>query len=169
MRTVYDSWWFLPLNVGHMSKKHFYISSSLVNVWKLTLHIHSHLLCVFSSCSYTFFWTFRCDLQSYIPLHLACVGGHTAVAGLLLSRSAEQLQCKDRKGRTSLHISAMNGHLAMVSQLLGQGADISATDKVCSLLLVIFQLVINDYCYHYCWEKQTNRRIWSACVVSRNI
>ncbi|XP_043191074.1 uncharacterized protein LOC122364585 [Amphibalanus amphitrite] len=69
------------------------------------------------------------NLNAYIPLHLACVGGHTAVAGLLLSRSTDQLHCKDRRGRTGLHIASMNGHLAMVSQLLGQGADINAADR----------------------------------------
>lgn len=29
--------------------------------------------------------------QSYIPLHLACIGGHTSVVGLLLSKSAKQV------------------------------------------------------------------------------
>lgn len=30
--------------------------------------------------------------QSYIPLHLACIGGHTSVVGLLLSKSAKQVR-----------------------------------------------------------------------------
>lgn len=43
---------------------------------------------------------------------------------------------KDKRGRTALHLAAANGHLDMVALLLGQGADINACDKVCSLIII---------------------------------
>ncbi|XP_011693090.1 PREDICTED: short transient receptor potential channel 2-like [Wasmannia auropunctata] len=63
------------------------------------------------------------------PLHLACLGGHITVVGLLLSRSAELLHSSDRYGKTGLHIAATHGHYQMVKVLLGQKAEINATDK----------------------------------------
>ncbi|ROI69406.1 Ankyrin-3 [Anabarilius grahami] len=55
--------------------------------------------------------------------------GHTAVVGLLLSRSASLLHLTDKRGRTCLHLAAAHGHVAMVRVLLGQGAEINHTDK----------------------------------------
>ena len=69
-------------------------------------------------------------MQGSIPLHLAAQSGHTAVASLLLSKSASQIHVKDRRGRTGLHLAAAQGHIDMVSLLLGQGADINCFDKV---------------------------------------
>lgn len=63
-------------------------------------------------------------------MHLAARGGHLAVAGLLLSRSTEQLQTADKQGRTPLHMAAAQGHKEMVGLLLGQGADINVADSV---------------------------------------
>lgn len=63
-------------------------------------------------------------------MHLAARGGHLAVAGLLLSRSTEQLQTPDKQGRTPLHLAAAQGHREMVGLLLGQGADINVADSV---------------------------------------
>uniref|UniRef100_A0A8C8RFV4 Uncharacterized protein n=1 Tax=Pelusios castaneus TaxID=367368 RepID=A0A8C8RFV4_9SAUR len=55
--------------------------------------------------------------------------GHTAVVGLLLSKSTSQLHLRDKRGRTCLHLAAANGHVEMVRGLLGQGAEINVTDK----------------------------------------
>ena len=63
-------------------------------------------------------------------MHLAARGGHLAVAGLLLSRSTDQLQTADKQGRTPLHMAAAQGHREMVGLLLGQGADINVADNV---------------------------------------
>lgn len=68
--------------------------------------------------------------QGTIPMHLAAQGGHTLVAGLLVSRSAESLHIKDKQGRTCLHLAAASGHRDMVGLLLGQGAEINVQDKV---------------------------------------
>lgn len=68
--------------------------------------------------------------QGSIPLHMAAQGGHTAVVGLLLSKSADQLHIKDKRGRTGLHLAAANGQYDMVAQLLGSGADINSQDQV---------------------------------------
>lgn len=68
--------------------------------------------------------------QGSSPLHLAAQSGHTAVVGLLLSRSASLLHLTDKRGRTCLHLAAAHGHVAMVRVLLGQGAEINHTDKV---------------------------------------
>ena len=54
--------------------------------------------------------------------------GHVGVVGLLLSRSTELLQVKDRQGSTSLHIAATHGHFEMCQVLLGQGADCTTED-----------------------------------------
>ena len=69
-------------------------------------------------------------LQGSTSLHLAAQSGHCAVVSLLLSKSTQQLHCKDKRGRTGLHLAAANGHLDMVSLLLGQGADIDVYDRV---------------------------------------
>ena len=71
--------------------------------------------------------------QGVIPLHLAAQHGHTAVVSLLLSKSTNQMQVKDKRGRTGLHLAATNGHLDMVSLLLGQGADHNVYDKVSTM------------------------------------
>lgn len=63
-------------------------------------------------------------------MHLAAQGGHLLVAGLLISRSAEQLYTADKYGRTALHLAASYGHRDMVSLLLGQGATINTQDNV---------------------------------------
>lgn len=81
--------------------------------------------CIFNIDSY------RCDFnQGFTALHLACRGGHGAVAGLLLSRSTGLLTTPDGHGRSPLHVAAAHGHRRIVELLLGQGADINATDKV---------------------------------------
>lgn len=63
-------------------------------------------------------------------MHFAASGGHMLVAGLLISRSADQLYKTDKQGRTCLHLAASSGHRDMVGLLLGQGAEINAQDKV---------------------------------------
>lgn len=68
--------------------------------------------------------------QRAIPLHLAAQYGHVPAVGLLLSRSTDQLNVKDLRGRTALHYAAKNGHQEMVALLLAQGAMINAGDKV---------------------------------------
>ncbi|UYV75383.1 hypothetical protein LAZ67_13000071 [Cordylochernes scorpioides] len=64
-----------------------------------------------------------------LPLHLSARGGHLAAAGLLLSRSTDQLHVTDKQGRTPLHLASAHGHRDMVGLLLGQGADINAQDN----------------------------------------
>ncbi|XP_042867211.1 serine/threonine-protein phosphatase 6 regulatory ankyrin repeat subunit A-like isoform X3 [Penaeus japonicus] len=68
-------------------------------------------------------------LNGYIPLHLACIGGHTSVVGLLLSKSTKQVAKTDKRGRTGLHIAASHGHYNMVALLMGQGAELAAKDR----------------------------------------
>ena len=69
-------------------------------------------------------------LQGSSPLHLAAQTGNVAVAGLLLSKSTQQLHLRDRKGRTALLLAAANGHKEMTQLLIGQGADVNSHDKV---------------------------------------
>lgn len=73
-------------------------------------------------------------LQGFTALHLACRGGHGAVAGLLLSRSTGLLTTPDGHGRSPLHVAAAHGHGRIVELLLGQGADVNAADKVTFLV-----------------------------------
>ncbi|XP_069167057.1 serine/threonine-protein phosphatase 6 regulatory ankyrin repeat subunit B [Procambarus clarkii] len=68
-------------------------------------------------------------LNGYIPLHLACIGGHTSVVGLLLSKSTKQVAKMDKRGRTGLHLAAMHGHYHLVALLMGQGAELGAKDR----------------------------------------
>ena len=58
-----------------------------------------------------------CSPSGYTALHLACLTGHVGVVGLLLSRSTELLQVKDRSGMTSLHTAATHGHFEMCQVL----------------------------------------------------
>ncbi|XP_069948336.1 serine/threonine-protein phosphatase 6 regulatory ankyrin repeat subunit B-like [Cherax quadricarinatus] len=68
-------------------------------------------------------------LNGYIPLHLACIGGHTSVVGLLLSKSTKQVAKMDKRGRTGLHLAAMHGHYHLVALLMGQGAELGSKDR----------------------------------------
>ena len=52
--------------------------------------------------------------SGYTSLHLACMGGHIGVVGLLLSRTSSLLKVQDQEGRTCLHIAANRGHHDMV-------------------------------------------------------
>lgn len=70
------------------------------------------------------------SFQGFTALHLACRGGHTAVSGLLLSRSTGLLVTADRHGRSPLHVAAAHGHDRLAELLLGQGADINGEDRV---------------------------------------
>ena len=85
---------------------------------------------------------FTCILQGVIPLHLAAQTGHTAVVSLLLSKSANQVHVKDKRGRTGLHLAALNGHIDMVSLLLGQGTDINTYDKVACIRKTYSNVII---------------------------
>lgn len=81
------------------------------------------------------------DIQGTIPMHLAAQGGHLLVAGLLISRTSEQLHRSDKYGRTPLHLAASFGHRDMVSLLLGQGANINTQDNVS--VKICFHLELN--------------------------
>lgn len=70
------------------------------------------------------------EVVGTIPMHMAAQGGHLLVAGLLISRTSEQLHRADKYGRTPLHLAASFGHRDMVSLLLGQGANINSQDNV---------------------------------------
>lgn len=70
------------------------------------------------------------EVAGTIPMHLAAQGGHLLVAGLLISRTSDQLHRADKYGRTPLHLAASFGHRDMVSLLLGQGANINSQDNV---------------------------------------
>ncbi|KAL7641411.1 UNVERIFIED_CONTAM: hypothetical protein RMT77_008551 [Armadillidium vulgare] len=71
----------------------------------------------------------KSKLHQYIPLHLCSIGGHTTCAGLLLSKSVEQVFINDKRGRTSLHIASTHGHYNMVALLISNGAELGAKDK----------------------------------------
>ncbi|ROT61622.1 putative serine/threonine-protein phosphatase 6 regulatory ankyrin repeat subunit B isoform X3 [Penaeus vannamei] len=50
-------------------------------------------------------------LNGYIPLHLACIGGHTSVVGLLLSKSTKQVAKTDKARRRTGYTSGSHGHI----------------------------------------------------------
>jgi ankyrin repeat protein len=62
------------------------------------------------------------------PLHLACDGGHAALAGYLLSRGAD-IEAADVDGDTPLHWAAYAGHCDVAELLLEKGADIEAKNS----------------------------------------
>ena len=80
--------------------------------------------------NFSFHLLLRLLFQGTIPMHLAAQGGHLLVAGLLISRTTEQLYTADKYGRTPLHLAASYGHRDMVNLLLGQGALINTQDNV---------------------------------------
>ena len=87
--------------------------------------------------------------------------GNVGVASLLLSRSTEQLHVKDRQGRTALHLAARNGSLDVLMLLLTQGADITATDKVCTRSLVLL-FDRTQYCSSRC--SSVHSQLYSVFV-----
>ncbi len=60
-------------------------------------------------------------------LHHAVIGGHTAVAELLLDRGAD-VSASDAQGQTALHDAAYLGDASTVALLLARGADVSARE-----------------------------------------
>ncbi|XP_076441134.1 uncharacterized protein LOC143280384 [Babylonia areolata] len=61
------------------------------------------------------------------PLHLACRGGHAAMAALLLQLRAK-VDAHNSDRQTPLHVGCASGHLAAAKLLLDQGADVMAQD-----------------------------------------
>jgi len=76
---------------------------------------------------------FSKDNNGETPLHWAVLctgrglGGHKAVAELLLANKAE-VNAKDTHGETPLHKSAFGGHKDVVELLLAHGAEVNAKD-----------------------------------------
>jgi ankyrin repeat protein len=63
------------------------------------------------------------------PLMMACDKGHLGVVRLLLQYLGKQeLQARDKEGKTALHYAAWCGNQELVSFLLGQGAQADSRD-----------------------------------------
>lgn len=69
------------------------------------------------------------DLQSDgshdTALTLACVGGHTTLANLLIQRGAD-IEHRDKKGFTPLILAATGGHLEICKMLIETGCQVDA-------------------------------------------
>jgi ankyrin repeat protein len=68
------------------------------------------------------------DGDGMTALHWAVVGGHIALARLLLDRGAD-ISAADAQGRTALHHAAYGGDAAAVALLLERGADATARES----------------------------------------
>ena len=71
----------------------------------------------------------RAEFADETALMLACDGGHSLAASLLLARAANPT-LQDRFGKCALHVAAMHGHAHIVQQLLATGrVDVNVQDR----------------------------------------
>ena len=117
------------------------------------------ITCFPPSC---YFFSSLLPIQGFTSLHLACRGGHSPVAGLLLSRSTILLVTEDKHGRTPLHIAAAHGHDRLAELLLGQGADINVADKVYITAHNCHFLYITTYNILLCNNSPVT--VWMDCI-----
>jgi ankyrin repeat protein len=63
----------------------------------------------------------KCDSRDKLlrtPLHLACLGGHSVIAKLLLEFNADPAE-RDTSGRTSMHYASCTGSVISAIELMG--------------------------------------------------
>ncbi|XP_023312389.1 26S proteasome non-ATPase regulatory subunit 10-like, partial [Anoplophora glabripennis] len=74
---------------------------------------------------------FSCDSEGRSALHLAVIGGHTAVIQFLLTiATAKEVNSSDGAGYTPLQIAGSEGHEEILRLLIAQGAAVNINDNI---------------------------------------
>lgn len=64
---------------------------------------------------------------------MACEGGHSSTAALLVSHGATR-EARDNSGRTPLHVAAVHRHTELVRVLLEAECHVDAVDNVSAMI-----------------------------------